>query len=200
MKIYYKDGFYFGDGFVPEGAIEITESTYRELLDGQAAGKQIIANDLGAPILVEPQPSEWHTLENGHWIINDENQQHQVEKYREQLIRRVSDKTDRLKSQILVGYPQAEIDSFYRQEKEALAYQDNPKADIPMLRAIAAQREMPLDELVQKVLAKAALFAGVMGGIIGHRQHLEDKILFAKNSAELTACEEEIEQWQLPNH
>lgn len=121
----------------------------------------------------------------------------QLEQFRAELIRRIADKTDQLKSQILVGYPQAEIDSFYRQEKEALAYQDNPLAEIPMLRAIAAQREMPIEELVQKVLAKAALFAGVMGGIIGHRQHLEDKILFAKNSAELTACEEEIEQWQL---
>lgn len=121
-----------------------------------------------------------------------------LERIKQDLVQKIADKTDLIKSQILVGYPQAEIDSFYRQEKEALAYQADPQADVPMLRAIAAQREMPLDELVEKVLAKAALFAAVMGGIIGQRQALEDHILMAKNQAELTACEQEIEQWQ-PN-
>lgn len=113
------------------------------------------------------------------------------------LIQKIADKADHFKSQILTGYPQAEIDSFYRQEKEALAYQADPQAEIPMLRAIATQRGISLEELVEKILSKAALFAGVMGAIIGQRQALEDHILIAKNQAELTACEQEIEQWQL---
>lgn len=133
-----------------------------------------------------------------NWHDDDNAQKTLLEQKKERLIKQIADKTDQIKSQILVGYPQAEIDSFYRQEKEALAYQADPQADVPMLRAIAAQREMPLDELVEKVLAKAALFAGVMGGIIGQRQAIEDHILMAKNQAELTACEQEIEQWQ-PN-
>ncbi|MGX2951651.1 DUF4376 domain-containing protein, partial [Ursidibacter sp. B-7004-1] len=38
MQIYYKDGFYFSDGFVPEGACEISEETYRLLIEGQSQG------------------------------------------------------------------------------------------------------------------------------------------------------------------
>ncbi|OOR87414.1 phage tail protein, partial [Glaesserella parasuis] len=44
MAIFYKDGFYNNDhgGFVPEGACEISEETYRLLLEGQAQGKLIV--------------------------------------------------------------------------------------------------------------------------------------------------------------
>ena len=65
MYFYDKEtnGFYI-DGFhkIPNGAIEITDETYRTLLDGQAAGKQIIANKQGWPVLIEPQPSDAHEL------------------------------------------------------------------------------------------------------------------------------------------
>lgn len=58
MTIYYKNGFYDDShgGFVPEGACEISAETYRLLLEGQAQGKLIIADDEGNPILVEPPP------------------------------------------------------------------------------------------------------------------------------------------------
>ncbi|EQA03738.1 DUF4376 domain-containing protein [Glaesserella parasuis] len=58
MTVFYKDGFYNNDhgGFVPEGACEISAETYRLLLEGQAQGKLIIADDEGNPILVEPPP------------------------------------------------------------------------------------------------------------------------------------------------
>ncbi|EQA07894.1 DUF4376 domain-containing protein [Glaesserella parasuis] len=58
MAIFYKDGFYNNDhgGFVPEGACEISAESYRLLLEGQAQGKLIIADDEGNPILSEPPP------------------------------------------------------------------------------------------------------------------------------------------------
>ncbi|MDO9989500.1 DUF4376 domain-containing protein, partial [Glaesserella parasuis] len=58
MTLYYKNGFYDDShgGFVPEGACEISAETYRLLLEGQAQGKLIIADDEGNPILVEPPP------------------------------------------------------------------------------------------------------------------------------------------------
>lgn len=55
MAIFYKDsGFYFDDfgGFVPEGAVEITEKEYLALLEGQANGMLIIEQN-GKPVLVE---------------------------------------------------------------------------------------------------------------------------------------------------
>lgn len=70
MKIYYSDGFYFDDA--PSGAVEITKEKYVSLLEGQAQGKQIIADSTGNPILVEAQPSSAHEFKNGEWIISPE--------------------------------------------------------------------------------------------------------------------------------
>ncbi|MFQ1022491.1 hypothetical protein ACIWO4_04135 [Avibacterium paragallinarum] len=47
MKIYYKDGFYHNTA--PEGSVEISEETYRTLLEGQSEGKQIIPDERGYP-------------------------------------------------------------------------------------------------------------------------------------------------------
>lgn len=78
MTIYYKDGF-FDDtdgGFVPDGAKEITEKTHRTLLEGQSAGKQIISNKKGEPVLVDAQPSAAHVLniDTLTWEISAEKQ------------------------------------------------------------------------------------------------------------------------------
>ncbi|MGX2949381.1 hypothetical protein ACWIUA_00535 [Ursidibacter sp. B-7004-1] len=197
MQIYYKDGFYFSDGFVPEGACEISEETYRLLIEGQSQGKQIVADEQGLPILIEPAPSPFHTLENGEWVLTEENQQAQFERHRIQLISKLSDQTDRLKSAILVGYPQAEIDSFYRQEREARGWKENNHYPTPMLTAIAENRGVPFEILVEKVIEKADQVAVVIGQIIGQRQAFEDRISLAKNNEELTAIEQEINQWQL---
>lgn len=74
MAIYYKDGFFNDDdgGFVPHGAINISDELYLSLLDGQAKGKEIIANKNGEPILIEPQPSPAHDWDGKNWVIPPE--------------------------------------------------------------------------------------------------------------------------------
>ena len=76
MAMYFKEGFFddTNDGFVPEGAVEISESKYLELLNGQSQGKQIITNKQGAPVLVDPQPSDAHelNLDTLKWEISTE--------------------------------------------------------------------------------------------------------------------------------
>lgn len=77
MYFYDKEtnGFYIDDFHeIPKGAIEITDETYRTLLGGQAAGKQIIANKQGNPVLVDPQPSDAHelNLDTLKWEISTE--------------------------------------------------------------------------------------------------------------------------------
>ena len=76
MTIYYKDGF-FDDtdgGFVPDGAVGITQDKYIELLNGQSDGKQIIADKTGYPVLIAPQPSAAHelNLDTLQWAISSE--------------------------------------------------------------------------------------------------------------------------------
>lgn len=78
MTMYFKEGFFddTNDGFVPEGAVEISESKYLELLNGQSQGKQIITNKQGVPVLVDPQPSAAHVLnlDTLTWGITPEKQ------------------------------------------------------------------------------------------------------------------------------
>ena len=50
QKMYWKNGFY--DELV-EGAVEITEEYYNQLLNGQSTGLQIAENNNGFPILIE---------------------------------------------------------------------------------------------------------------------------------------------------
>ncbi|PRM06283.1 hypothetical protein BV006_01880A, partial [Haemophilus influenzae] len=137
MTIYYKNGF-FDDtdgGFVPESAVEISQETYLELLNGQAQGKQIIANKTGHPALIEPQPSAAHelNLDTLTWEISTEKQTALFTQQKENLLNKLSDKADQLKNSLLAGYPQTEIESFYRQEKEALAWQADNSTETPML-------------------------------------------------------------------
>ena len=78
MTMYFKDGFFddTDDGFVPEGAVEISQDKYIELINGQSQGKQIIANKIGNPVLIDPQPSAAHELNNDtlQWEISVEKQ------------------------------------------------------------------------------------------------------------------------------
>lgn len=122
-----------------------------------------------------------------------------LEQQKSNLMYQLMTKTDQLKAQILAGYSQAEIDSFYRQEREAREWQANNQAPTPMLSQIAESRpEIPsLAVLVEKVIEKADAFSAMMGAIIGKKQAIETQIELAKSSEELTACEQEIEQWQI---
>ncbi|RDE77376.1 hypothetical protein [Haemophilus parainfluenzae] len=86
------NGFYIEDLHdIPQGATEISEETYRTLLDGQATGKQIIANKQGNPVLVDPQPSDAHelNLDTLTWEISGEKQTALLTENRNRLIEQI---------------------------------------------------------------------------------------------------------------
>ena len=200
MTMYFKNGFFddaYG-GFVPEGAVEISQDKYIELLNGQSQGKQIIADKSGNPVLIDPQPSAAHVLnlDTLTWEISSEKQTALFAQQKEGLLNKLANKADQLKNSLLAGYPQTEIESFYRQEKEALAWQADHNTLTPMLSQIARVRGVPLDLLIEKVIEKSAQFAVAIGIIIGQRQAFEDRLLALKTPEELTSLEQEIEQWQ----
>ena len=200
MTMYFKDGFFddsYG-GFVPESAVTISQDKYIELLNGQSQGKQIIADKTGNPVLIDPQPSAAHVLnlDTFTWEISAEKQTALFAQQKESLLNKLADKADQLKNGLLAGYPQTEIESFYRQEKEALAWQADHNTSTPMLSQIARVRGVPLDMLISKVIEKSAQFAVAIGIIIGQRQAFEDRLLALKTPEELTSLEQEIEQWQ----
>lgn len=200
MQIYYSDGFYIDDIHgekIPNEAVAINQDKYIELLNGQAQGKQIIADKTGNPVLIDPQPSPAHVLnlDTLTWEISQEKQTALFAQQKEGLLNKLADKADQLKNSLLAGYPQTEIESFYRQEKEALAWQADHNTPTPMLAQIARVRGVPLDMLISKVIEKSAQFAVVIGFIIGQRQAFEDRLLALKIPKELTALEQEIEAW-----
>lgn len=192
---FYSDELYSD---IPSQAVQLSDEQYIALLNGQSQGKQIIADKTGFPVLVEPQPSSAHVLNHDslQWEISAEKQVELFIDKKNRLLATLANKADALKSGLLVGYPQTEIESFYRQEKEALAWQADNKADTPMLKQIARVRGVPFDVLVGKVIEKASQFAVAIGVIIGQRQAFEDRLLATKTLEELAALEKEIEEWK----
>ncbi|MGC6378333.1 hypothetical protein ACNO7L_11135, partial [Bisgaard Taxon 45] len=123
-------------------------------------------------------------------------QKEQLNAEKTRLILFTANKVDEMKSALLSGYPQAEIDSFYKQEKEALAYKADNSADTPMLKIIAQTRGVPFELLVEKVIEKSNQFSQAMGEIIGQRQKFEDRILATESIEDLTIIEQEVKEWQ----
>ena len=70
-------------------------------------------------------------------------------------------------------YPDRELLTFDKQEAEARAYLSDPSSAIT---AIAQGRGIPVDELAQKIIAKADAFALASGTLIGQRQWYEDAL------------------------
>ena len=142
-------------------------------------------------------PSEYHIFDakSKSFKVSDEKKAEFFKRKKESALNNLADKADAIKNGLLAGYPQTEIESFYRQEKEALAWRADNNADTPMLKQVARVRGVPFDVLVEKVIEKASQFAVAIGLIIGQRQAFEDRLLATKTLEELTALEKEIEEW-----
>lgn len=143
-------------------------------------------------------PSEYHVFDSKSksFKVSDNKKTEFTKRKKENLLNELSDKADKIKNDLLAGYPQTEIESFYRQEKEALAWRADNNAETPMLKQVAMVRGVPFDVLVEKVIEKASQFAVAIGVIIGQRQAFEDRLLATKTLEKLTALEKEIEEWK----
>ena len=142
-------------------------------------------------------PSEYHVFDHKSksFKVSDDKKTEIFKRKKETILNTLADKADKIKSSLLAGYPQTEIESFYRQEKEALAWVNDKNSDTPMLKQVARVRGVPFEVLVEKVIEKASQFAVAIGVIIGQRQAFEDRLLALKTMEELTALEKEIEEW-----
>ncbi|MFP4794421.1 hypothetical protein [Pasteurella multocida] len=157
--------------------------------------KQLVKNG-NEYVFVDKAPSDLHIWKSKKWVIDKAKQKEKLNTEKTRLILLTANKVDEMKSALLSGYPQAEIDSFYKQEKEALAYKVDNSADTPMLKIIAQTRGVSFDLLVEKVLEKSSQFSQVMGAIIGQRQKFEDRILSTKSIEDLDVIENEVKEWQ----
>lgn len=144
-------------------------------------------------VLVDKQPTPSHEWDGKAWVIPSAKQTALLAERKTQLLNVIANKTDNFKAQYLVGYSQAEIDSFYRQEREA-------RNELPtmLLTEIFEGRDdlNSIDELKKKVIEKADLFAIIMGKLFAIKQGFEKHIEQAETAEQLDKIEQEINQWQ----
>ena len=140
-------------------------------------------------------PSAYHVFElkTKKWVISPAKQTALLAERKTQLLNVIANKTDNFKAQYLIGYSQAEIDSFYRQEREA-----RNELPIMLLTEIFEGRDdlSSIEELKKKVIEKADLFAIIMGKLFVIKQGFEKRIDQAETIEELDKIELEIEQWK----
>lgn len=84
-------------------------------------------------------------------------------------------------------YPERELLTFERQEREARALIAGDRSDIAHITAIADARGITVDELAQKIIAKADTFSVLSGTLIGHRQALETQVEQASTKEDVVA-------------
>ncbi len=96
-------------------------------------------------------------------------------------------------------YPDRELLTFDKQEAEARAYLSDPSsATTPILTAIAQGRGIPVEELAQKIIAKADAFALASGVLIGQRQWYEDALESLGPDATTAQIEDITVSYSLP--
>lgn len=115
-----------------------------------------------------------------------------LEELKNEKLKSLNQACDYLLDKLTSTYPFGERETFYKQEGEAVAYKADPTSPCPCLQAIAKNRGIPLEVLVEKVLQKSALFAACTGEIIGERQKLEDELDLASTEKEVNALDEKI--------
>lgn len=192
-----EDGEYtlvtYGDGWFPVNSQEEVNSIWLSV----TGGGEVWVED-GVIKYSGAAPTEYHffDMKTKKFKESQEKKNSFLTAKKEALLASLADKADKIKNGLLAGYPQTEIESFYRQEKEALAWRSDNKADAPMLKQIARIRNIPFDVLVQKVLEKSDRFAVAIGLIIGQRQAFEDELLGLNTVEDLIKLEKEIDKWE----
>ncbi|WP_256856055.1 hypothetical protein [Rodentibacter ratti] len=159
-------------------------------------GEQIVISEIGEIsrdfTAQKPlnEPCKW---DGQKWIKDEEKMTALFTQRKTALLQRIADKTDQFKAQYLQGYSQAEIDSFYRQEREAR----NELPEMILTEIFEGRDDLKsIEELKKKVIEKADLFAIIMGKLFAIKQNFETHIEQAKTLEDLDKIELEIEQWQ----
>lgn len=92
--------------------------------------------------------------------------------------------------------PDEERLTFERQEREAKEYiASNDESKAPFLKALATSREVDLNDLAQKVVAKANLYANASATLIGKRQKALDEIKKTTTKEDLNSINVEFSLW-----
>lgn len=90
-------------------------------------------------------------------------------------------------SSIVVTYPDMEILTFDKQEKEARSWNSDNTVATPFLDGLALARGIDKAELVRRVIAKSDAFQTAVATLTGLRQRYEDQLSMATTAEEVAA-------------
>jgi hypothetical protein len=79
-------------------------------------------------------------------------------------------------SALTASYPDCEVSTFNKQEKEARAYALDPTVITPIIDAIVAENGADKAVQVDRVIQKADVFEVSAGQVVGKRQRLESEL------------------------
>ena len=165
------NGFYdeaiHGDS-IPSDAVEITNEEHQALLEGQSQGKIISADKNCKPVLKNPPPLT-------------------LDEVKAAKLSEINAACDAEIEAIKATYPDTEVMSWDKQEREARALLANATATTPLIDSIASARGLGRVELANRIIAHADQFAVATGAYLGKRQKLKDEINAATTVEQVAA-------------
>lgn len=127
------------------------------------------------------QPTAYHKAEsNGKWTPD-------VDRARAIKLEEVNATYNDATSALVATYPQTEILTFDKQEKEARSWGADNAAETPFLDGLALARGIDKAELVRRVIAKSDAFQAAVATLTGLRQRYEDQLSMATTAEEVAA-------------
>lgn len=91
---------------------------------------------------------------------------------------------------LTAGWPEGEIKTWERQEKEALALQDNPSAPTTFLAIVASQRGITVAELASRVIRDSIAFSNASAHYVGLRHKARQSVQALPNEGNYERLQE----------
>lgn len=135
----------------------------------------------GAVKMQKPQPTAYHKAEpDGTWTPD-------VDRAKNVKLAEINTTYNIATSALVTTYPQTELLTFDKQEKEARSWDADNTAATPFLDGIALARGIDKAELVRRVIAKSDAFQTAVATLTGLRQRYEDQLSMATTAEEVAA-------------
>ncbi|MBZ7976706.1 MULTISPECIES: hypothetical protein [unclassified Campylobacter] len=174
----------FSDYYTDEKvySVVLKESGFIDYIDMKKLENGI---EVSEEVYLQIMQNKVNFYENGEFIYKPEIMELSFNEFKEKKLSEIETSFKNAMSN-LDKTPDEERLTFERQEREAREYlASNDESKAPFLKALATSREVPLNDLAQKVVAKANLYANASATLIGKRQKCLDELKKATTKEEL---------------
>lgn len=135
----------------------------------------------GAVKMQKPQPTTYHKAKpDGKWTPD-------VDRAKSAKLAEINTTYNAATSALVATYPQTELLTFDKQEKEARSWYVDNSVATPFLDGLALARGIDKAELVRRVIAKSDAFQTAVATLTGLRQRYEDQLSMATTAEEVAA-------------